>query len=140
MAEYTSDSVQTVSSGQNILFTETPVAGTRCIQHRSGSGLVTLRGLTNQSNARFLITFGANAAIPTGQTVGSLSAAISISGEPINNTTMIVTPADVEEYFNISSSTYVIVPKGCCITIAVKNTSAIPIEIQNANLIVTRVS
>jgi hypothetical protein len=51
---------------------------------------------------------------------------------------MIVTPAAVEQYFNISSNVFIDVPRGCCITISVKNTSTIPVELQNANLIVTR--
>ena len=48
MAEYTSAAVQTVAAGQNVLLTETAVAGKPCIVHRDGSGIVTLRGLTNQ--------------------------------------------------------------------------------------------
>ena len=138
--EITANSVQTVASNQNILFTETPVNGPKCVVHRSGSGLVTLRGITNNCNARFLIEFGGNIAVPTGGTAGAISTAISVDGEPLQSSTMIVTPAAVEEYFNVSSSIYVSVPRGCCLTVAVENTSTQSIEVQNANLIVTRVS
>lgn len=59
-------------------------------------------------------------------------------GEPIPTSSAIVTPAAVDEYWNIAEALYVTVPKGCCYTIAVENTSDQPINVQNANLIVER--
>lgn len=138
--EITANSVQTVATGQNILYTETVVAGNQCILHREGSGIVKLRGLTNQCRARFKITFNGNIAIPTSGTVGAISAAIAISGEPVAATNMIVTPAAGENYFNIASVTFVDVPSGCCTDISVKNTSTQGILVQNANLIIERVA
>ena len=138
--EITANSVQTVATGQNILYTDTVVAGNQCILHREGSGIVKLRGLTNQCRARFKITFNGNIAIPTSGTVGAISAAIAISGEPVAVTNMIVTPAAGENYFNIASVTFVDVPSGCCTDISVKNTSTQNILVQNANLIIERVA
>lgn len=138
--EITANAAQTVAANQNVLFTETAVPGSCSILHREGSGLVTLRGLTNQCRARFKVTFGANIAIPTGGTVGPISLALAISGEPVQTTTMIVTPAAVEEFFNVASSIYLDVPASCCITIAVENTSTTSVTVQNANLIVERVA
>lgn len=138
--EITANSVQTVATGQNILYTDTVVAGNQCILHREGSGIVKLRGLTNQCRARFKITFNGNIAIPTSGTVGAISAAIAISGEPVTATNMIVTPAAGENYFNIASVTFVDVPSGCCTDISVKNTSTQNILVQNANLIIERVA
>ena len=138
--EITANSVQTVATGQNILYTETVVAGNQCILHREGSGIVKLRGLTNQCRARFKITFNGNIAIPTSGTVGAISAAIAISGEPVAATNMIVTPAAGENYFNIASVTFVDVPSGCCTDISVKNTSTQDILVQNANFIIERVA
>lgn len=139
--EITANAIQTVALGQNILFTETPISGNlKCIIHREGSGLVTLRGLTNQNFARFHVHFGGNIAIPTGETVGSISIAVAIDGEPIATSTAITTPAAVDEYFNVSSFATINVPRGCCVTIAVENTSTIPINVQNANLTVDRVA
>jgi hypothetical protein len=65
------------------------------------------------------VTFGGNIAIPTGGTVGPISLAIAIDGEPIPSTTMIVTPAAVEEFFNIFGAIFIDVPRGCCVTISV---------------------
>ena len=138
--EITANSVQTVATGQNILYTDTVAAGNQCILHREGSGIVKLRGLTNQCRARFKITFNGNIAIPTSGTVVAISAAIAISGEPVAATNMIVTPAAGENYFNIASVTFVDVPSGCCTDISVKNTSTQNILVQNANLIIERVA
>lgn len=138
--EITANAAQTVAANQNALFTETAVPGSCSILHREGSGLVTLRGLTNQCRARFKVTFGANIAIPTGGTVGPISLALAISGEPVQTTTMIVTPAAVEEFFNVSTSIYLDVPASCCMTIAVENTSTTSVSVQNANLIIERVA
>jgi hypothetical protein len=108
--------------------------------HRNGSGLVTLRGLTNQCRARFRVSFGGNIAVPTGETVGPISLAIAISGEPVATTTMISTPAAVEEYNNVYGSIFIDIPRGCCAQISVRNTSDLAINVQNANLIIERVA
>ena len=140
MAEYTANAIQTVAVNQDILFTDDPVRGSNSIMHREGSGLVTLRGITCQCKARFRIFFGANIAVPEGGTAGAISASIAISGEAIPTSSMIVTPAAVDEYFNVSASLFIDVPAGCCTNISVKNTSDQAINVQNANIIVERVA
>ena len=45
-----------------------------------------------------------------------------------------------EEFNNVSSSIFVCVPSGCCMTASVRNISAQAIEVQNANLIIERVA
>ena len=57
MAEFTGVFVQQVAAGQNVVFTETPVSGSNCVVHRDGSGIVTLRGMTNQCRARYTKQF-----------------------------------------------------------------------------------
>jgi hypothetical protein len=138
--EITANAIQTVAANANVLFTDTVVCGNCSISHRDGSGLVTLRGLTNQCRARYRVSFGGNIAIPTGGTVGPISLAIAIDGEPVATTTMISTPAAVEEYNNVFSAIFLDIPRGCCSQISVKNTTDEDIEIQNANLIVERVA
>ena len=138
--EITANALQTVNENQNVLFTDTVTCGNCSIAHRDGSGLVTLRGLTNQCRARFKVSFGGNIGIPTGGTVEAISLAISLDGEAIATTTMTVVPAAVENYWNVFSAIFIDVPKDCCSTIGVKNISTQPIEVQNANLIVERVA
>ena len=127
--EIIANALQTVPANQNVYFTDTVVCGNCAITHRDDSGLVTLRGLTNQCRARFRVTFGANIALPTGGTVGPISLAIAIDGEAVRATTMTVTPAAVEEFFNVFSSVFVDVPRGCCATISVKNITTDDIEV-----------
>lgn len=139
--ELTNVSTQTVISGQNVLFNETVVPGSKCIVHRTGSGQITLRGLSkNQCKARFLVLFGGNVAIPTTGTAGEISAAIAINGEPIYASEAIVTPTVTDAYFNISCMTYIDVPVNTSLTISVKNTGAATFNLDCANLIVTRVA
>ena len=138
--ELTANAIQTIAANANVLFTDTVVPGNCSITHRDGSGLVTLRGLTNQCRARFRVSFGGNIAIPTGGTVGPISLAIAIDGEAVATTTMISTPAAVEEYQNVFSAIFLDIPRGCCSQISVKNISDEDIEIQNANLIIERVA
>ena len=138
--EITANALQVVEANQNIIFTDTAVCGSNSIIHREGSGLTTLRGLTNQCRARFRVFFSGNIAIPTGGTVGPISVAISVNGEAVGPTTMIVTPAAVEQFFNVASAIYLDVPCGCCSQISVKNLGAEAINVQNANLIIERVA
>jgi hypothetical protein len=132
--------LQTVQQGQNVYFTDEVTCGNCSISHRDGSGLVTLRGLTNQCRARFKITFGANIAVPTGGTVEAISLALAINGEAVPATTMIYTPTAAGAFGNVFSAIFVDVPCNCCQTISVQNISAQAIEVQNANLIVERTS
>lgn len=138
MAEYVNVAAQTVAANGNVVFANTAVKGSNCIQHREGSGIITLRGLTNQCKARFFVDFSGNIAIPTGGTVGAISLALAISGEPVLSSQMISTPAAVDQYNNVSSGIYVDVPCGCCVNIAVENTSDQAVSVANANIVVTR--
>lgn len=139
--EIIANAVQTVQANQNVLFTDTVVGCSNSLLHRTGSGLVTLKGnTTTQCRARYRITFSGNIAIATGGTADPISLAIAINGEEVATSTMISTPATTGEYNNVSSSIFVDVPRGCCFEVAVKNLSTQAIDVQNANLIIERVA
>lgn len=138
--EIIANALQTVAANQNVYFTDTITGGSMSISHRSNSGLVSLYGNTNQCRARFKVTFGANIAIPTGETVGPVSLAIAIDGEAVQSTTMIVTPTTVETFFNVFSAIFIDVPRGNVETVSVKNIGDIPVDVENANLIIERVA
>lgn len=141
MVEFITVTNQTVQENQDVIFTDVAVnSNNRSIMHRNGSGLVTLRGITNQCRARFKVYFGGNIAIPTGGTVEAVSLAIAIDGEAVDSTSMIVTPAAVEEFWNVSSEVFIDIPSCCCSQISVANTSSQSIDVSNANLIVERVA
>lgn len=105
MARFTNVAAQTVAANQNVLFSSTEICGNCSILHRNGSGLVTLRGITNQCRARYRISFGGNIAIPTGGLVSPVSLTIAINGEPDSSTSMIITPAALNAFQNVSSTT-----------------------------------
>lgn len=139
--ELTSNALQTVTIGSDVLFTETAVRGCPAILHREGSGLVTLRGLTNQCRARFKVSFGANIALPEGTTpIAPVSLALALNGEPIPTSSMISTPAADAEFNNVYASIFVDVVSGCCVSLSVRNIGTTPVDVQNANIIVERVA
>lgn len=151
MAEYAFNPVQLVEPGQNVILDTVIPCNKGYVYHRNQSGIVILRGIVNCPNAcfaRYQVTFNGNIAIPDGGTVGPISIALAIDGEPIQTSRAIVTPAAVDEYFNVTSTAIITVPRGCCFSVAVENTSAPAavgdaapeINVQNANLTVSRIA
>ncbi len=139
MAEYVGTAVQNVAVNQNVLFTETPVPSCNCsIVHREGSGIVTLRGNTNQCRALYKVSFGGN--IAAAESTAAISVAITLDGEALASATAIETPAATGAYYNVFVAAFIAVPKGCCATVSVENISTQAITVQNANLIVERVA
>lgn len=138
--EIIANALQTVTANQNVFFTDTITCGNCAIIHREGSGLVTLKGITNQCRARFKVSFGGNIAVPADGTPGAISLAIALNGETLPGTTMTVTPAAAEQFFNVFTSTFIDVPINCCVTVSVTNITATSIDVQNANLIIERVA
>lgn len=146
MAEYSANAVQTVAPNGSVMFTETPVPCTRgLVRHRDGSGSFLLRGYVPQmpcgccsKSAEYLCMFGANIAIPTGGTAEQISLALAIDGSVIPTSTMIVTPAAVEEYFNVSCAVNAQIWRGCCESLSIVNTSDQSILVQNANIVISR--
>lgn len=140
MVEFTNSNIVSVAAGQNVPLTETAINSKPCIVHREGSGQVALRGLTNQCRALYKVSYGGNIAIPTGGTVEAITVALAINGEALASATAIVTPAAVENYFNIYVSAQVSVPKGCCLTVGMRNTSAQAVNFANSNLMIERIA
>lgn len=138
--EITANAIQTVAANQNVLFPTTTVPGSCSMVHRVGSGLVTLRGLGQQTRARFHVWFGGNVAVSEGETLAPILLAVTLGGETLPATQMIVTPAAVEDFFNVSASVFLDIPCGCCQNISVKNIGTSSIDVQNANLIIERVA
>ena len=148
MAEWTSIAVQTVNPGESVIFTANPVPCRRgFVRNRDDSGNFLLSGWTpnyqgcnccRPNSAVYLVDFGANIAIPTGGTVGAISVALSLDGGTLPATTMTVTPAAVEQFFNVSRAANVEVWKGCCQTLTVRNISDQPILVNSANIIFNR--
>ncbi|MCR4870385.1 MAG: hypothetical protein K5859_03685 [Atopobiaceae bacterium] len=149
MAEYIqSPNPQIVAAGQNLLLADSIPCRNGYVVHRNGSGILTLRGITSSCFARYQVTFNGNIAIPTGGTVGAIAVALAIDGESLQYSRAIATPAAAEQYFNVTSTAIVTVPKGCCYTIAVENVDAgvdgiiaqQAISVADGNLTVSRIA
>lgn len=142
-AEYSFVPVQTVAVDENIIFMD---GGRACrkgyIDHRENSGIFFLKGRTNQCRATYRVQFNGNIAIAEGGTVEPISVALTINGEALGNATATVTPAAIgSDFFNVSVTTFIDVPCGCCVTVSVENTSdTTDIDVVNANIIIDRVA
>lgn len=144
--EFSANAVQTVNPGESVVFTNSPVSCNRgFVRHRDETGNFLLKGNVRRSScgccptsAEYLVDFGANIAIPTGGTVEAISVALTLDGGTIPTTEMTVTPAAVEEFFNVSDAIIVNVWRNCCQTLTVRNISEQPILVQNANIIFSR--
>ena len=143
-AEYLANAVQSVALNAPVIFTASIPCTRGNVYHEDETGIFILRGVTQNCFARYQVTFNGNIAIPEGGTVGPIAVALAVNGEPRPTSRAIYTPAAVDEYFNVTSTAIITVPKGCCFTVAVENVSAPiggvspEINVQNANLVVVR--
>ena len=142
MAEYSYPLVQTIAEDENVIFLDGDRACKKgYITHRSGSGVFRLKGAGNTCKTVYRVTFNANIAVAEGGTVGAISVALQEDGETLQNAVATVTPTAAEAFFNVSLSTFIIIPCGCSVTVSVDNISeGTAIEVENANLIIDRVA
>lgn len=143
MADYSANAIQTIGPGEDAIFYDVNPCKRGFVRHRNGAGTFLLSGATNRrcccnSGPSYFVDFGANIAVTTGETVGPISVAFVIDGSIVPATEMTVTPAAVEEYFNISRASTLNVWAGCCETIGIRNTSDISINMQNASVSIVR--
>ena len=151
MAEYLANAVQEVALNAPILFTASIPCNRGYIYHEDETGIFILRGIVNNPSccfARYQVTFNGNIAIPEGGTVAPIAVAVAVNGEPRLTSRAIFTPAAVDEYGNVTSTCIVTVPKGCCFSLSVRYVDATTVDVdaptainvQNANLVITRVA
>ncbi len=147
MAEYSANAIQTVASNGSVIFNESPVPCRKgFIYHRDASGLFRLasNAINNpcsRCSAQYQVAFHANIQIPTGGTVEPISLALAIDGEIDPSSEMIITPAAVEELGNVGAEIIVTVPWICrCASVSVRNTSTQAIQVQNANIVFSRIA
>lgn len=142
-AEFLRNDVQTVAVNNPVLLDTAIGCNRGYVYHRPESGILILRGIVNNPCANFAtykVTFNGNIALSTGSAVGPISIALAIDGEPIPTSQAIVTPAAVGDFFNVTSTAIIQVPKGCCFNVSVENVSAVAIDVQNSNLVVDRIA
>ena len=95
-------------------------------------------GCNCNRNANYLAEFGANIAIPDGETVGPISLAFALDGGTIEASSMSATPTVTQAFFNVSRTKNIPVLNGCCQTLTVRNTSSIPILVSDPSIVISR--
>ena len=149
-AEYLANPIQEVALNAPILFSASIPCNRGYIYHEDETGIFILRGITNnQCFATYQVTFNGNIAVSESGTVTPIAVAITINGEPRVTSRAIYTPAAVDEYGNVTSTAIIKVPRGCCFSLAVEHvpattdptvTPAPVINVQNANLVISRIA
>ena len=151
-AEYLANAVQDVSLNAPIIFTASIPCTRGYVYHEDETGIFILRGIVNNRCANFAtyqVTFNGNIAIPDGGDIGPIAIAITVNGEPRLTSRAIFTPAETEEFGNVTSTAIIKVPRGCCFSLAVENvpattdpeiTPAPIITVQNANFVINRIA
>ena len=129
MAEYlTRDSVESVALNTAIPFVDSIPCNRGYVYHQSGTGIFVLRGIVNNSCgcfARYNVEFTGNIAIPEEGEVTPIATAIVVSGEQRVGSRSIFTPAEADEYGNVTSRATIDVPRGCCFIVSVEYVSGI---------------
>lgn len=124
MAEYlTRDTVETVALNAAIPFIDSIPCNKGYVFHQNGTGILVLRGIVNNPCAcfaRYEVEFTGNISIPEEGDVTPIATAIVVSGEQRIGSRSIFTPAEADEYGNVTSRATVDVPKGCCFTVSVE--------------------
>lgn len=149
-AEYLANAPQFVALNAPILFTASIPCTKGYVYHEDETGIFILRGITcNQCFATYRVTYNGNIAIPDGGDVTPVALALTVNGEPRVTSRAIFTPADVEEYGNLTSTAIIKVPKGCCFSLSVEYVTASEdpevtptpiVVVQNSNLVIDRIA
>ena len=149
MAEYITSGQQNVLLNQPAVFDASIPCRNGFVFHEDGSGIFTLCGKTSNCFARYQITFNGNVSLPEGGTVVPIAVALAVNGETKLTSRAIVTPAAVEEFFNVTSTAIITVPKGCCYSVSLRAvpasddptvTPAPAIVLQDGNLDISRIA
>lgn len=148
--EFLANAVQEVANNAPVVFTASIPCNRGYVIHDDETGIFILRGIVNNRCARFAqyqVVFNGNIAIPDGGTVGPIAVAITVNGEARPTSRAIITPAAVGDYGNVTSTAIIKVPRGCCFSLSVDavpastdGTPAPVIEVQNANLVISRIA
>jgi hypothetical protein len=151
-AEYLANAVQAVALNAPVIFTASIPCNRGYVYHEDETGIFILRGIVPNACACFAqyqVTFNGNIAIPEGGTVVPIAVAITVNGEPRPTSRAIFVPAAVDDYGNVTSTAIIKVPRGCCFSLSIEaipatadptDTPAPVINVQNANLVISRIA
>lgn len=151
-AEYLANAVQEVSLNAPIIFNASIPCTRGWVYHEDETGVFILRGCTNQCFATYQVTFNGNIGLPEESDIVPIAVSIAVTGEPRLTSRAIYVPTDTtdaDDWGNVTSTAIIKVPKGCCFSVSVDAVPATAdptvepapvIEVQNANLVISRLS
>lgn len=151
--EFLYNDVQEVALYSPIIFRSSIPCTRGLVIHEDETGNFILRGV-NTGNCcnqytHYQVTFNGNIALPEGAAVTPIAIALAVNGEPRYVSRAIFTPAAAEDYGNVTSTAIIKVPRCCCFYLGVEVvpattdpavTPAPLIEVQNANLTISRIA
>ena len=150
MAEYLANAPQNVALNNPVLFSASIPCSNGNIYHEDETGIFILKGKTNCCFARYQLTFIGNISVPEDGELTPIGLAIAVEGEARPTSLAVFTPQAVDELGNVTATALVTVPKGCCFSASVRYVDATSLDptveptpvinVQNANLVITRVA
>lgn len=154
--EFLYNPVQSVALNAPILFDTSIPCGRGYVYHESNTGNFILKGASSNCNcnqyAQYQVTFNGNIGIPEGGDLVPIAVALTVNGEPRLTSRAIYVPAATTEtgdFGNVTSTAIIKVPRCCCFSLGVESVAATTdptvtpapiIEVQNANLTITRIA
>ena len=155
-AEYLANAVQEVSLNAPIIFDTASIPCNRgWVYHEDETGVFILRGCTDQCFATYQVTFNGNIGLPEeSEEIVPIAVSIAVTGEPRLTSRAIYVPTGTtavgeNDWGNVTSTAIIKIPKGCCFSVSVdavpatSDPTVVPapiIEVQNANLVISRIA
>ena len=118
MAKYITSTDQNVALNNTIPFDIVSIPCNKGCVIPMTPGVLTLRGSNTNRFARYEVKVQGNVSIPTGGAVTPIAVAITLNGVALPDSVAIVTPAAVEDFWHINTSTTITVPCGCCVSVS----------------------
>lgn len=129
---------QAVAANNNVLFPTDRIRTKSCnsccgwLSHDTGSGLFTLT-----KPGIYEVLYNANI---TSASTGTASLVLKQNGENVGGTQSIYTIATASALGNVAASALICVPCGSSYTITLTNNSTLALNVQDANLIITKIA
>ena len=150
MAEYLAVAPQNVALNAPVVFTASIPCNKGCVYHEDETGIFILKGKTDNCFARYQLTFNGNISVPEDGVLTPIGLAIAVEGEARPSSLAVFTPQAVDELGNVTATALVTIPKGCCFSASIRYVDATSLDpateptpvinVQNANLVITRVA
>lgn len=152
--EFLWNDIQEVALYSPVLFRASIPCNRGYVYHEDETGNFILKGASNSNCncnkfAHYQVTFNGNIALPEGADVVPIAIALTVNGEPRLTSRAIFTPAEADEYGNVTSTAIIKVPRCCCFSLGIEAvpattdptvTPAPVINVQNANLTISRIA